>query len=75
MKEILLLQPLLKQAGSLHLGKGRYYYRLSHVLDAPDLTILPAFEDTHNHLILAAQNMSLVPVVTRGCQVGLSHFS
>src|SRR5258708_783041 len=34
----------------------------THVLDAPDLTILPAFEDTHNHLILAAQNMGLVPV-------------
>lgn len=34
----------------------------THILDAPDLTILPAFEDTHNHLILAAQNMGLVPV-------------
>ena len=34
----------------------------THVLDAPDLTILPAFEDTHNHLILAAQNVGLVPV-------------
>lgn len=34
----------------------------THVLDAPDMTILPAFEDTHNHLMLAAQNMSLVPV-------------
>src|SRR5438309_11842783 len=34
----------------------------THILDAPDLTILPAFEDTHNHLMLAAQNMSLVPV-------------
>jgi predicted amidohydrolase YtcJ len=34
----------------------------THVLDAPDLTILPAFEDTHNHLILTAQNMGLVPV-------------
>lgn len=34
----------------------------THVLDAPDLTILPAFEDTHNHLIFAAQNMDLVPV-------------
>src|SRR5258708_14504025 len=34
----------------------------THVLDAPDLTILPAFEDTHNHLILAAQNIGLVPV-------------
>ena len=34
----------------------------TRVLDAPDLTILPAFEDTHNHLMLAAQNMSLVPV-------------
>ena len=32
------------------------------VVDAPDLTILPAFEDTHNHLMLAAQNMGLVPV-------------
>jgi predicted amidohydrolase YtcJ len=27
----------------------------THVLDVPDLIILPAFEDTHNHLILAAQ--------------------
>src|SRR5437660_861149 len=34
----------------------------THVLDAPDLTILPAFEDTHNHLMLAAQNTGLVPV-------------
>lgn len=34
----------------------------TRVLDAPDLTILPTFEDTHNHFILAAQNMSLVPV-------------
>jgi predicted amidohydrolase YtcJ len=34
----------------------------TRVLDAPDLTILPAFEDTHNHFIIAAQNMSLVPV-------------
>jgi predicted amidohydrolase YtcJ len=34
----------------------------THVLDVPELTILPAFEDTHNHLILAAQNMGLVPV-------------
>src|SRR5437660_893046 len=34
----------------------------TRVLDAPDLTILPAFEDTHNHLMFAAQNMSLVPV-------------
>jgi predicted amidohydrolase YtcJ len=34
----------------------------THILDAPDLTILPALQDTHNHLMLAAQNMSLVPV-------------
>jgi len=34
----------------------------THVLDAPDLTILPPFEDTHNHLMFAAQNMGLVPV-------------
>ena len=34
----------------------------TRVLDAPDLTILPAFEDTHNHLMFAAQNMGLVPV-------------
>ena len=34
----------------------------TQVLDAPDLTILPAFEDTHNHLIFAAQNMGLVAV-------------
>jgi predicted amidohydrolase YtcJ len=34
----------------------------TRVLDAPDLTILPAFEDTHNHLMFAAQNVGLVPV-------------
>lgn len=34
----------------------------TRVLDAPDLTILPVFEDTHNHLMFAAQNMGLVPV-------------
>jgi predicted amidohydrolase YtcJ len=34
----------------------------TQVLDARDLTILPAFEDTHNHLMLAAQNVGLVPV-------------
>lgn len=34
----------------------------TRVLDARDLTILPAFEDTHNHLIFAAQNVGLVPV-------------
>src|SRR5437764_492248 len=34
----------------------------THVLDAPDLTLLPAVEDTHDHLMLAAQNTSLVPV-------------
>lgn len=34
----------------------------THVLDDPGLTLLPAFEDTHNHFILAAQNTLLVPV-------------
>jgi len=34
----------------------------TQVLDAPDVTLLPAFEDTHNHLMFAAQNMGLVPV-------------
>src|SRR5260370_6502376 len=34
----------------------------THVLDAPDLTILPAFEATLNLLIPAAQNIGLVPV-------------
>ena len=34
----------------------------TRVLDDPGLTLLPAFEDTHNHFILAAQNSLLVPV-------------
>jgi predicted amidohydrolase YtcJ len=34
----------------------------THVINAPELTILPAFEDSHNHFILAAQNSSLVQV-------------
>src|SRR6266705_189093 len=32
------------------------------VVDDPGLTVIPAFDDTHNHLILAAQNMGLVHV-------------
>ena len=34
----------------------------TYVVDNPGLTIIPAFDDTHNHLIFAAQNMGLVPV-------------
>src|SRR5258708_10756247 len=34
----------------------------TRVLDDPELTLLPAFDDTHNHLILAAHNSLLVPV-------------
>ncbi len=32
----------------------------THVVDEPGLTILPAFDDTHNHFILGAENISLV---------------
>jgi predicted amidohydrolase YtcJ len=32
------------------------------MLDDPGLTVLPAFVDTHNHLMLAAQNILGVPV-------------
>jgi predicted amidohydrolase YtcJ len=34
----------------------------THIIDDPGLTIIPAFDDTHNHLMFAAQNMGLVPV-------------
>src|SRR5712691_1784005 len=34
----------------------------THVVDDPGLTIIPAFDDTHNNLFFAAQNMGLVPV-------------
>jgi predicted amidohydrolase YtcJ len=34
----------------------------THVVDDPGLTVIPAFDDSHNHLIFAAQNMGLVPV-------------
>jgi predicted amidohydrolase YtcJ len=34
----------------------------THVVDNPGLTVIPAFDDTHNHLMFAAQNMGLVPV-------------
>jgi predicted amidohydrolase YtcJ len=30
------------------------------VVDEPELTILPAFDDTHNHFILGAEDISLV---------------
>ena len=32
------------------------------MLDDPGLVVLPAFVDTHNHLMLAAQNILGVPV-------------
>jgi hypothetical protein len=32
------------------------------VIDDPGLVVLPAFVDTHNHLMLAAQNILGVPV-------------
>ena len=32
----------------------------THVVDEPGLTILPAFDDTHNHFLLGAENISLV---------------
>ena len=32
----------------------------THVLDDPGLTIIPAFDDTHNHFILAAADLSFV---------------
>jgi predicted amidohydrolase YtcJ len=32
----------------------------AQVVDAPELTILPAFDDTHNHFIIASESMSLV---------------
>src|SRR5215472_7437716 len=32
----------------------------TRVLDDPELTILPAFDDTHNHFILAAADLGFV---------------
>jgi predicted amidohydrolase YtcJ len=34
----------------------------TRVVDAPELTVLPAFEDAHEHLLEAARNTLLVPV-------------
>jgi predicted amidohydrolase YtcJ len=34
----------------------------TRVADAPELTVLPAFEDAHEHLLEAARNTMLVPV-------------
>lgn len=35
---------------------------VTHVVDDPKLTILPAFNDTHNHLLEATRNATFVPV-------------
>ncbi len=32
----------------------------THVVDEPGVTIIPAFDDTHNHFILGAEDISLV---------------
>jgi predicted amidohydrolase YtcJ len=32
------------------------------VVDEPGLTILPAFDDTHNHFVLGSENLSLVAI-------------
>jgi predicted amidohydrolase YtcJ len=34
----------------------------TYVVDEPGLTILPAFDDTHNHFILGSENLSLVAI-------------
>ncbi len=34
----------------------------THVVDEPGMTIIPAFDDTHNHFINAADDISLVQV-------------
>src|SRR5215470_8862371 len=34
----------------------------TRVVDDPGLTLLPAFDDTHNHFVLGSENLSLVPV-------------
>lgn len=34
----------------------------THVVDDPTLTLLPALYDTHNHLLEAARNFSMVPL-------------
>jgi len=34
----------------------------THVVDEPSLTILPAFNDTHNHLLEATRNAAFAPV-------------
>src|SRR5215831_10633111 len=34
----------------------------THVVDDPGLTLLPAFDDTHNHFVLGSENLSLVAV-------------
>ncbi|MFJ3217744.1 amidohydrolase [Kitasatospora sp. NPDC086801] len=38
----------------------------TEVLDAPDATVLPAFDDTHTHLILAGHSIHGVPVHQAG---------
>src|SRR5258708_2625041 len=43
-------------------GLGELITSGTYILDDPELTLLPAFDDTHNHLILAAHNSLLVPV-------------
>lgn len=37
----------------------------TRVIDEPGLTLLPAFDDTHNHFILGAEDISLVQVDRR----------
>src|SRR5215831_14545162 len=34
----------------------------TRIIDDPDLTVLPAFNDTHNHLLEATRNATFVPV-------------
>lgn len=43
------------------------------VIDDPELVVLPAFVDTHNHLMLAAQNILGVPVSRAADIPGLVH--
>jgi predicted amidohydrolase YtcJ len=43
-------------------GLDGFVSSATHVIDEPQLTVLPAFNDTHNHLLEATRNATFVPV-------------